>query len=150
MARKKQEQMQVEKEDLYRDEPKYPNQKLEFTLPIPISVNHMYQNAGSKKRLSTQARNYIKVAQDICKHAKRKQGWKDDKPHVWYVMDLFFYFPDKKRRDSHNCLKLLTDCLEGLIFQDDYYLLPRIQRVTLDRENPRLEVVFYPLTERGA
>lgn len=149
MQKKKQNNVSevVEREDLFRDFPKYPNQKLKFTLPIPISVNHMYQSAGTKKRLSTQARNYIKVAQDICKKAKVEQNWKQDSPKVWYVMDLYFYFPDKKRRDSHNCLKLLTDCLEGLIFEDDYFLLPRIQYVTLDRDNPRLEIIYYPHIE---
>ena len=104
----------------------------------------MYQNAGRGRRLTTEARNYIKVAQDICKKAIRSQGWKKDKEFVWYVMDLYFYFPDKRVRDSHNCLKLLTDCLEGLLFPNDYFLLPRIQYVTLDRENPRLEVIYYP------
>ena len=134
----------TEIEDLKRDKPKYPNQVFTFSLPLPVSVNHMYQSAGRGKRLTTTARNYIKTAQDICKKAIRAQGWKRDKESVWYVMDLYFYFPDQRRRDSHNCLKLLTDCLEGLLFTDDYYLLPRIQYVTLDRDNPRLEVVFYP------
>lgn len=133
-----------EQEDLKRDFPKYPKQKLKFSIPIPPSINHMYQNAGTKKRLTTAARNYIKVAQDICKKAIREQGWKKDKEYVWYVMDLYFYFPDQRRRDSHNCLKLLTDCLEGLLFTDDYFLLPRIQHVTLDRNNPRLDVKYYP------
>ena len=59
-------------------------------------------------------------------------------------MDLYYYFPDKMRRDSHNTLKILTDCLEGLLYSDDYYLLPRIQYVCLDRKNPRLEVIYYP------
>lgn len=134
----------VEFEDLDRDTPKYPNQVLTFSIPIPPSVNHMYQSAGRGRRLTTQARNYIKIAQDICKNEKRKQGWKKDKEHVWYIMDLYFYFPDKRVRDSHNCLKLLTDCLEGLLFDNDYFLLPRIQYVALDRENPRLEIIYYP------
>ena len=135
-------------EDLDRDSPKYPKQKLSFSLPIPPSVNHMYQNAGRGKRLTTQAINYIKTAQDICKKAVREYGWKKDKDHVWYVMDLYFFFPDKRVRDSHNCIKLLTDCLEGLLFTNDYFLLPRIQHVELDRENPRMEVVYYPEKKR--
>ena len=142
MARTK----KVEAEDLDRDEPKYPNQTLTLTLPLPVSVNHMYQSAGKGRRLTTAARNYIKVAQDICKKAKKEQGWKQDRDCVWYVMDLYFYFPDKRIRDSHNCLKLLVDCLEGLLFKNDYFLLPRIQYVTLDRDNPRLEIVYYAAT----
>ena len=74
----------------------------------------------------------------------KEQGWKRDREHVWYVMDLYYYFPDKMRRDSHNTLKILTDCLEGLLYSDDYYLLPRIQYVCLDRKNPRLEIIYYP------
>lgn len=138
---------QVEFEDLKRDTPKYPDQQLNFSIPIPPSVNHMYQSAGRGRRLTTQARNYIKTAQDICKKAMRQQGWKKDKEYVWYVMELYFYFPDQRVRDSHNCLKLLTDCLEGLLFANDYFLLPRIQYVTLDRDNPRLEIIYYAQTE---
>ena len=134
----------VKVEDLNRDMPKYPNQKIKFTLPVPPSVNHMYINAGRGKRLNREATQYIKTAQNICKKAIKQQNWKRDKEHVWYVMDLYYYFPDKMRRDSHNTLKILTDCLEGLLYSDDYYLLPRIQYVTLDRENPRLEIVYYP------
>lgn len=131
-------------EDLDRDLPKYPKQVLTVTLPLPPSVNHMYQAAGRGRRLTKQAMEYIRTAQDTVKKAIRKQGWKKDKDHVWYVMDLYYYFPDKRIRDSHNTLKLLTDCLEGLLYKDDYFLLPRIQYVCLDRSNPRLEIIYYP------
>ena len=131
-------------EDLDRDRPKYPKQVLTVTLPLPPSVNHMYQAAGRGRRLTKQAMEYIRTAQDTVKKAIRKQGWKKDKDHVWYVMDLYYYFPDKRIRDSHNTLKLLTDCLEGLLYKNDYFLLPRIQYVCLDRSNPRLEIIYYP------
>ena len=131
-------------EDLDRDLPKYPKQVLTVTLPLPPSVNHMYQAAGRGRRLTKQAMEYIRTAQDTVKKAIRKQGWKKDKDHVWYVMDLYYYFPHKRIRDSHNTLKLLTDCLEGLLYKNDYFLLPRIQYVCLDRSNPRLEIIYYP------
>ena len=57
-------------------------------------------------------------------------------------------FPDKKIRDSHNCIKLLMDSLEGILFPNDYYVKPRIQAVELSRDNPQLDLVFYPDTER--
>ena len=132
-------------EDLNRDAPKYPFQTLTMSIPIPPSVNHMYiHKKNGSKILTKNAKKYIKELQTICKKSKKEQGWKTDKECVWYVMDLYFYFPDKRKRDSHNCLKLLLDCLEGLLFENDYYILPRIQYVTLDRDNPRVEVVFYP------
>ena len=132
-------------EDLNRDAPKYPFQTLTMSIPIPPSVNHMYiHKKNGSKILTKSAKEYIKELQTICKKSKKEQDWKTDKEYVWYVMDLYFYFPDKRKRDSHNCLKLLLDCLEGLLFENDYYILPRIQYVTLDRDNPRVEVVFYP------
>ena len=138
------------KEDLDRDKPLYPHQKITITTPVPPSINHMYVNVGrGSKRLTKQAKDFIKDAQHNARKAIKEQGWKKDKDNVWYVMDLYFFFPDKRIRDSHNTLKILTDSLEGLLFLNDYFLLPRIQFVCLDRSNPRLEIVFYPLTERN-
>ena len=130
--------------DLDRLDPLYPNQKITVILPMPVSLNHMYQTAGQKKRLTTKASQYIKTAQDITKKAIKEQGWHKDADGVWYVMDMYFFYPDKRIRDSHNYLKLLMDCLEGLLFPNDYFVLPRIQYVALDRDNPRLEIVYYP------
>lgn len=145
MARNQQPKKEKPIEDLEREKPRYPNQVLKFSLPIPPSVNHIYQNVGrGARRLTTNAMQYIKTAQDIVKKEVKRSKWKMDDRAVWQFMDLYFYFPDKRRRDSHNCLKLLTDSMEGLLFHDDYFLLPRIQDVQLDRENPRLDIIFYP------
>ena len=136
---------QNEFEDLERDIPKYPNQVLTLTIKVPPSVNHMYiHKRNGQKILTSTAKQYIKTIQDLCKKEIKKQNWKKDKESVWYVMDMYFYFQDKRKRDSHNCLKLLMDSLEGLLFTNDYFILPRIQYVTLDRENPRVEIIFYP------
>ena len=136
---------QNEFEDLERDIPKYPNQVLTLTIKVPPSVNHMYiHKRNGQKILTNAAKQYIKTIQDLCKKEIKKQNWKKDKESVWYVMDMYFYFQDKRKRDSHNCLKLLMDSLEGLLFTNDYFILPRIQYVTLDRENPRVEIIFYP------
>ena len=140
----------IENEDLDRDEPLYPNQKIKFSTPVPPSINHMYVNVGrGSKRLTQQAKDFIRDSQNAARIAMKNCGCKKDKESVWYVMDLYFYFPDKRIRDSHNTLKILTDSLEGLIFSNDYFLLPRIQYVCLDRDNPRLEIIFYPLTNKG-
>ena len=136
---------QNEFEDLERDIPKYPNQVLTLTIKVPPSVNHMYiHKRNGQKILTNAAKQYIKTIQDLCKKEIKNQNWKKDKESVWYVMDMYFYFQDKRKRDSHNCLKLLMDSLEGLLFTNDYFVLPRIQYVTLDRENPRVEIIFYP------
>ena len=40
LTEKKKKKVRIEVEDLDRDEPKFPNQVLTFTIPIPPSVNH--------------------------------------------------------------------------------------------------------------
>lgn len=135
--------MTKEKEDLEREMPEY-RQEITLRLPIPPSVNHMYQSAGRGRRLTRDAVQYIKIAQEECKKKIKEYGWKKDKPKVWYYMDLYYYFPDKLVRDSHNTLKILTDAFEGLLYPNDYFVMPRIQNVTLDREDPRLEILFFP------
>lgn len=134
-------------EDLQREQPSYPNQIIEFTVPVPPSVNHMYQSAGRGKRLTKEATKYIGVVQENAKREVKRTKWKKDTEGVWYVLDLYYYFPDKKVRDSHNTLKILTDALEGLLFGNDYFVLPRIHWVKLDRKYPRLEIVCYPQDE---
>jgi Holliday junction resolvase RusA-like endonuclease len=52
--------------------------------------------------------------------------------------------PDRRIRDSHNMLKLLLDVMQGIVFTNDYYALPRIQSVEYDTENPRVDLIIQP------
>ena len=60
---------------------------------------------------------------------------------------MIFYFPDRRIRDAHNCLKILMDVLEGIVYENDYTVMPRIQFVEYDKDNPRVEIVFSHQTE---
>lgn len=131
-------------DDLKRDLPAHPNQEVNFTVSIAPSVNHMYIFGKGTKCLTKEAKAYIEKTQKICIQAMKEQKWKVEKENVWYHMDLYFYFPDKRIRDSHNCLKLLMDSLEGILFPNDYFVMPRIQYVGYDKENPRIEISFKP------
>lgn len=62
-------------------------------------------------------------------------------------VDLWFYLPDKRVRDTHNVPKLLLDALKGIVAEDDYYILLRIQDFEIDREKPRIEVEIKPYEE---
>lgn len=135
-------------ETLNNIEPTCPDLSLDFTIKIPPSVNHMYiQTKGGSKILTKDAKEYIKHTQNVVKKKMREIGYSVEEPGVWHYMDLYFYFPDKRIRDSHNCIKILMDSLEGLLFMNDYYIMPRIQDVQLDRDNPRLEVIYKPKGE---
>lgn len=55
-------------------------------------------------------------------------------------IDLWFFFPDKRVRDTHNVPKLLLDALKGVVAEDDYYILLRIQDFEIDSKDPRIEI----------
>lgn len=128
-------------DDLNRKLPQYPKQKLSFNTDIAPSINHMYRWNHS---LTDTAKAYIQKTQRQCLEAMKQQKWKKDDDHVWYYMDLYFFFPDKRNRDSHNCIKLLLDSVQGILFKNDYHVMPRIQHVCLDKDNPRIEIIFKP------
>lgn len=130
--------------DLKRDKPKYPNQVLKLTLPIPISVNKMYYNTKHGKILTKAAKQWKAGVMNIADFCVKNQKWKQDNKDVWYVADMDFYMPDRIVRDTHNTFKLLFDSLEGVVFPNDYYVKPRVQGVWYDKHNPRLEMTFYP------
>lgn len=135
----------AKEDDLKRDYPKYPNQELSFVVPICPSVNHMYiQSKSGKKILTKEAKQYIATVQQEVRKEMKEQGWKKDNENVWYVMELYIYMPDRRIRDSHNMFKLLLDCCEGLLYNNDYFVMVRTQEVELDKDNPRIEVIFYP------
>lgn len=132
-------------EDLKRKEAEHPNRTIRASIPIPPSKNHAFIYRGYKKIPKQTTRKYKEqVSSTICKMLKEKK-WNIEDKGVWYYMDLYFYMPDKRRRDSHNSIEVLMDTLEGCLFEDDYYVMPRIQHVGLDREKPRLEFEFFPI-----
>jgi crossover junction endodeoxyribonuclease RusA len=119
------------------------DRELILVTSIPPSVNHMYYNTrGGGKRLTKKAEQYFYQVKANAIDECFKQDWLMPDKGVWLEMELAFYFPDKRIRDSHNCLKILIDALQGTVFVNDYYIMPVIKLVELDRENPRTIVKF--------
>lgn len=125
--------------DLYREDSKRPNKRIYLSLPLPPSVNHMYVNVKGGRKLTGRAEKYIKISKALINDAIYDQRWVKEKNPVWLYVDLVFYMPDRRIRDSHNMLKLLLDVMQDTIFENDYYAMPRIQSVEYDNENPRVE-----------
>lgn len=69
-----------------------------------------------------------------------KAGWEVTDKQCY--VDLKFYFPNRRRKDASNGLKLLLDALTGVIYVDDNLALPRIQEIRYDKENPRVEITI--------
>lgn len=112
---------------------------------IPPSVNHMYRNARVKGRtirvLSPAAKAWYEETMWVAKQWRNKNKWQTADGKT--IVRLWFYFPDKRKRDTHNGLKLLLDALEDAgIYTNDRYALPRIMDFDIDRANPRVEIEF--------
>ena len=133
---------------MYREEPLYPNKELRFEVGIPLSINHMYvRTYKGGQTLSKLAKDYVLKTRAKVQEVMMDNHFKKVSNASWYYLDLVIYMPDKKCRDSHNMLKLLLDTLQDILFENDYYIMPRILGVELDRTNPRVEVLFRPQKE---
>jgi len=135
------------KEDLKRVFPEHPNQELNLILPLAVSVNHLYMFKRGKRFMTKKGQDYMALAMKVASHAVEIQNYQIEKPGVWLVCELRFYFPDLRRRDCHNQHKLVMDALEHIAFVDDRWVLVRDMYVGLDRKNPRIEIKIYPLKE---
>lgn len=109
---------------------------------LPPSVNHLYHNAlinGRRMRvLNKKGKLWREDARLMAMIWAKRNRWTKSDGKV--VMRLWFYYPDKRRRDSHNFLKLIADSLEGILYEDDKMLLPQIIDFEVDRERPRVEI----------
>lgn len=109
------------------------------------SVNHMYRNARVGRRqmkvLSPEARKWYDDTVIQANVWRNKNKWSTATGKV--VVRLWFYFPDRRKRDTHNALKALLDALEdACIYQNDQYALPQVMDFEVDRKNPRIEIEF--------
>jgi crossover junction endodeoxyribonuclease RusA len=107
-----------------------------------------YNTRRGGKRLTKQAEDYIRISKAKILEAVESQKWIKQKKSTWYYMDLVFYMPDRRIRDSHNMLKLLLDVMQGVVYHNDYYVLPNIKSVEYDNNNPHLCLCIYPQSEK--
>lgn len=130
--------------DLIRLHPEYPNQELNLILPLAPSINHLYKFARGKRFMTKEGMDYMKEAGMLAQNAVNLQNYQVEEGGVWMICELTFYYPDLRRRDSHNMHKVVLDALEHITFVDDRWVLVRDMYVGLDKEYPRIEVKIYP------
>lgn len=137
--------------------------KLKLELPVPTSINALYinqfiYNPRSRRRepsgakiLSKEGEDCKKEIQDMAREQMSGQEWDyewtEDKDNFMY-MDVIIYF-SRRGRDADNIFKLLSDSLEKLVYDNDSRILPRVQKVLFDTENPHIEVEFTPVGYKG-
>lgn len=114
-------------------------------LDLPPSVNHMYANVKVSNRsikvLTKGAKKWYEDSLKLIQIWKRVNQW--DMIDNKLIVRIWFYYPDYRRRDSHNYLKILMDVLEtGKIYSDDRYALVRIMDYETDKKDPRVQITF--------
>jgi crossover junction endodeoxyribonuclease RusA len=109
-----------------------------LTLPLPPSLNHAYRNftkGGRRMRVPTsEAERFKRDAGWLAKAWRQDVRWDIRDPGTKIVMRLWYYWPDRRRMDTHNREKVLLDALEGVLYQDDRWVLVQEQDFTVDRE----------------
>ena len=116
-------------------------QVLHITVPgVPPSVNHQYvRRPTGGLALTREAREYRQTAREYAAVAARQQGWTLVPVGEQVIVRLWYYWPDRRRRDTQNN-KLLFDALEGVIYEDDKDVLPQVMGAEVDRDHPRVEI----------
>lgn len=103
---------------------------------------------GGGKILTRKAKDYFRDARALINLAIEEQRWIKPETAVWLYVDLVFYMPDRRIRDSHNCIKILMDVMQDVVFVNDFYVMPRVQSVEYNPEHPRVEVLVSMQQER--
>lgn len=58
------------------------------------------------------------------------------------IADIWTYWPDCKIRDTHNLYKILFDALEGILYDNDRWVLARQRDFAVDFAHPRIEIFW--------
>lgn len=111
----------------------------QLTLTLPWSALHSQTASGffgavSKRYKAALAKARAMVADQLGPYAQPVLG----SDPVSFVLVL--YVPNHQRRDAANYLKLLQDCLTGLVYADDSQCVVGSWRTMLDVDRPRAEV----------
>ena len=123
---------------------------LRLALELPPSVNHSHQNA--LRRSTRTGRLYTAQVP-----TERTMAWRAAAHHAarraivaarWrpvaegkVVVELSYFWPDRRRRDTHNRIKELMDVLQAAgAFANDCQALARERDFEIDRRRPRVEV----------
>lgn len=116
----------------------------------PPTLNHVYRNVAVNRRITTRdGQKWVRDVQMLAQAAINQQGWQKSTDEK-LVAEVMIYWPTRRKRDVENVGKLLWDALEGIVYENDQWLLPRYIDFQVDKANPRVEIKFYLLGEGAA
>jgi len=116
----------------------------------PPTLNHVYRNVAVNRRITTRdGQKWVRDVQMLAQAAINQQGWQKSTDEK-LVAEVMICWPTRRKRDVENVGKLLWDALEGIVYENDQWLLPRYIDFQVDKANPRVEIKFYLLGEGAA
>ncbi len=108
-----------------------------ISVPLPPSTNHLYRSsANGKRHLTKEARAYKKEVQK----EMMVNGVKGKCPEPPFSLHLHVRFPDRRRRDASNAVKVLEDAVFEYLGYDDSLVLDLHVWKFIDREDPGVTV----------
>lgn len=123
--------------------------KLHIVIPgNPPSLNHVYRNVAINRRITTSdGQKWRQNVRNIASKAIPLQRWEKTVEEK-LVAEITIFWPNRRKRDVENVGKLLWDALEGVVYDNDRWLLPRYMNFEVDKHNPRVEIVFFKLNQQ--
>jgi crossover junction endodeoxyribonuclease RusA len=116
-----------------------------LVLPVPPSANTYWRSVPGKGVLISKAgRQYKETVKGI--------AWQERvsmyPAHVKLEFAMVVHFGDSRRRDLDNICKAAGDSLKLLAYVDDSQIdRLLVERGSIDRGNPRIEVTITPMGE---
>lgn len=106
------------------------------------SSNAIHMNAGGgMRRLNPMAEAKLMEWKEAARRWAEGR-WECQAVGTKVIAEMTFFLPDDKVRDTHNAKKLLLDALEGIIHENDMWILDRTLDFQYDKACPRIEIDF--------
>ena len=92
--------------------------------------------------LKKEGKDYKKKMAKYIQGQAKEQGWVKIEDRYLYMDEIIY--SNRKDRDADNFKKLQQDSIteSGVVWQDDSWCLPRTQRILIDKNNPRIELII--------
>lgn len=134
------------------DKPELYN-RIQITIPLPPSVNHMYRN-GSKPGAKYKTGAYRRWEEEagyivLEKASSLRIAGRLDQFAPPIALEAWFFFPDRRRTDADNRCKALQDLLANVLKFDDSAIIDVVLHKRIDRKGARCEVVLEEVSMDG-
>lgn len=100
-----------------------------------LSVNSVYAHTGKRRYMTPRGKEFKEFVEgwfEALIYEKKITPFTDERLKVEYE----FHFKGKRKRDASNYVKVIEDCMSGILFDDDeqvdYFTVRRFYNTTHD------------------